>query len=502
MNRITAKKILWVQTIEESDASGAVFPFEERSRCTHSVLPEHHGREKLEREACEKILLRRSDASLSCLIRMHGQIASLPKRHLPWPLITSAICLLAFTAGMASDRIVNRSTINVISLPLLGILCWNFLTYLRHLTAALFPPAKPENRPGLRALLAMAIGIGRFQQTKHARATPEWDKCRGNFFMRWGHLVAKSELLTLSMVLHLGAASLAVGQIGSLYLSGLVRRYHAVWESTFLDQSNFEQLAQLLFAPAHRFTGLPIEITAQMEAGAEGAGVPAGNWIHLCAATLFLLVVVPRITLAVISVARAGAAWRKEIDKLDIVDYTDALLRLAKGSGKNVAIVNCCPELADGTLDHLIRGLNYATGRPGSLYTLEGPRPGEEDEFPPKPGDRPDLLLLIFPLNSTPEDETHGLLTENIKRAMGPQTSGGGRTLALLFADRFESRFRSLPEFELRLRERERAWSEVLARRGITSVTWNTGTPVSDLGRSLTDALAIPDEQSMVPVNR
>ena len=47
--------------------------------------------------------------------------------------------------------------------------------------------------------------------------------------------------------LHLGAAAVAAGLIAGLYLRGLVLRYEAGWESTFLDPPQVKALIDLLF---------------------------------------------------------------------------------------------------------------------------------------------------------------------------------------------------------------------------------------------------------------
>lgn len=494
MKRVTLKEILWVRTIEEGDLRGEVFAFEERNHCTTAVTPEGDICGDPTRAATMEWLSRRATGAISCLTRTHGQVASLPRRHLPWSLVIAGICLLAFATGIASDRIANHKTINVISAPLLAILAWNFLAYLWNLVTLLLPAKRQASGAGIRTLFATAIGIGIGKpHLPPGRGThPEWEKFRGNFLARWRTIVEQSELLTLAAALHLGAASLALGQIAGLYLGGLIRRYHAVWESTFLDRADFEKLAQFLFAPARWLTGLPVEITAEMEASATNTGVPADNWIHLCAATLFLLVLIPRLGLALMARTRAQSAWRNATGKLDLSDYAAGLLRQASGSGMDVAVITCGPKLPEGAHEQLTRSLQYAIGKPRSLRFLEGPAYGEEDDYRTGLDEAPHVTLLVFPLTTTPEDETQGLLAESVSRAAGTPSQGGGHSIALLFADRFESKFRNLPEFTDRLQEREAAWSHILSPRGVHPITWRTGAPASELGKALTGVLAAP----------
>lgn len=493
MRPVTAKEILWIKTIEEGDLRGEVFPFEERIRATSAVIPGEGIPDEPTHKQAVEILSRRAREADSYLTNSCGQIAAIPSRHLSWPLILSGICLLAFAAGLASDRIANRHTINVISAPLLGVLAWNFLVYLWNLLSPLL--GRKKNPGSILTLLGNTFGLGIEETSARRKSSPPWGKLRNNFLARWTALTSRAQLFTLSSGLHLGAAFLALGQISGLYLGGLIRSYLAVWESTFLDQSDFETLSQNLFAPAHWLTGIPIEITAEMEArggSAQAGGVPAENWIHLCAATLFLLVILPRLVLALTCQIRAWAAWKNTFSSLDLSSYTSDLLRQITRCGMDVAVITCGAELPEATHETLTRSLQHAIGKPNSLRFIDGPAYGEEETYLKSIGDIPDIALLVFQLTTTPEEETQGLLADLISRSIRTPSHNDGRVIGILFADRFEEKFHDLPEYTDRLNERKEAWAHVLSPKNVIPVTWNSKAPVSELGEALAEALTPP----------
>ena len=121
---------------------------------------------------------------------------------------------------------------------------------------------------------------------------------------RWAELSTALTLTRIAALLHVAAAALAIGLLGSMYLRGLVLDYRAGWQSTFLDAADVHRVLAPLLAPASAVTGIAVPDAAahramRLTAPAQPASAPAAPWIHLYAATLAMAVVLPRL--------RAGA---------------------------------------------------------------------------------------------------------------------------------------------------------------------------------------------------
>ena len=106
-------------------------------------------------------------------------------------------------------------------------------------------------------------------------------------------------------ILHFAAAALALGVIAGLYVRGLAFEYRATWESTFLDAANVHWLLALLLAPGSVLSGIAMPGVAQLEAIRAPASENAATWLHLLAASVVVIVVIPRLVLR----HRNGQSW-------------------------------------------------------------------------------------------------------------------------------------------------------------------------------------------------
>jgi hypothetical protein len=258
--------------------------------------------------------------------------------------------------------------------------------------------------------------------------------------------------------LHAGAALLAAGLIAGLYLRGLGFDFRAGWQSTFLDAGSVRALLATLLTPASWLTGLAVPDAAGMAALRVAPGVPASApaapWIHLLAATLALVVVLPRALRAALAVwraRRAGAA----ID-LPLADtYFVQLLAQADGGVQRWWLVPHGAPPAEATL-RALQALHMASwGAEAPLHVAAAVPYGAEDSAAPEPP-RGARCLLLCDMTATPEREAQGRL---LARLPG----------AILLVDRaaFAQRFASLPA---RGAERERAWQAFATEAGVPLV--------------------------------
>ena len=126
-------------------------------------------------------------------------------------------------------------------------------------------------------------------------------------------------------VLHLAAALFALGAVAGLYVRGLVFEYRAGWESTFLDAPAVHALLSFFLSPAAQLIGASFPSVDQIAALRFTNGAPgnanAALWIHLYAITVGVIVIVPRLALALI------ARWQEQTSLATLrVRYERALL--------------------------------------------------------------------------------------------------------------------------------------------------------------------------------
>lgn len=295
------------------------------------------------------------------------------------------VLALALAVGLLADAAGPGRRIDLLSPPFLAVLAWNL---------------------GVYALLAAA-----------AWRTPTPDPAR------------RRRALDIERLLHAGAAALALGLCLGLYARGLVFDYRAGWQSTFLDPAQVHALLTTLLAPASALTGIAVPgvdgIAALRLPAGQAAQAPAAGWIHLFAATLALIVVLPRSLLAAWAAARARR-----------LDAGPALALAAVP--RPAAAVRVLPHaLPDADRAALARALDAGVDL---LPTIPF---GTEADAALPPGEG---LHVMVPLAATPEAEHHGLLLDRLR---------GGSPVLLVDESGYAARFAHDPA---RLDERRAAW--------------------------------------------
>jgi hypothetical protein len=126
--------------------------------------------------------------------------------------------------------------------------------------------------------------------------------------------------------------------IAGLYLRGLALEYRAGWESTFLDAAMVHSIVAFAYAPGCVGTGIPVPDASAVTAIRSPADENAARWVHLMAATVALVVIVPRLVLAFI----AGIAERHRARHVALPlnePYFQRLLRGYRGGAARVRVI-------------------------------------------------------------------------------------------------------------------------------------------------------------------
>ena len=268
------RTILLVKAIEENDPAGDVLPLADRGEATLRALrgaaPSELGRgsaNALSRPA-ETMLARRardlcdrlSDRFpvVRALVRSPGSVFG-PAR---------ALLLLGLVAGALLSMLDGSRRIDILAFPLLGLIAWNLLAYVVLALTAL----RGGNPDGEAASFFAGLYRRWVQRRTSARlraaATFNAPLARALqvFASDWTQVARPLLLRRARMLLHVIAATVAIGLIAGLYVQGIVLQYEAGWESTFLSPGQVHRLLRIVFGPASALSGIPLPTASEVGA--------------------------------------------------------------------------------------------------------------------------------------------------------------------------------------------------------------------------------------------
>ncbi len=214
--------------------------------------------------------------------------------YLRWrPWVGTVIVIAAFLTGVAIDRVGSAQRINVLAPPMLVLLAWNLAVYLLLAVGFVvrYGDAAPAG-PLRRAVAWLARGLLK------PRGGGQLAAAVVQLVGDWSRISAPLYGARAARILHLAAAALAVGLLAGLYLRGIALEYLASWESTFLTAESVRRVLAITLAPGAALTGIPVPSVSEVEAIRAPDGENAARWLHLMAATVAMLVIVPRLLLA------------------------------------------------------------------------------------------------------------------------------------------------------------------------------------------------------------
>jgi hypothetical protein len=282
----------------------------------------------------------------------------------------------------------------------------------------------------------------------------------GVFLAEWARASAPLAAARVGRSLHIAAFAFGLGAIAGMYVRGLVLEYRAGWESTFISADAVHSLLAFVLGPAAALTGIPIAEVPRLEAMRFGAGENAAPWIHLYAATVALVVLVPRLLLAL----GTWVAERQLAARFPVALDEPYFARLTRQLGREPARLRVVPYSYQLTPPAVL-GLQAIAARlfgPHAEVTVApGISWGGEDALPDGlvPAGPHALVLVVFSMAATPEAENHGAFLAAVTTAAGRATP----VVAIVDESGFRKRFAHEPR---RLDERRVAWRELLAARG------------------------------------
>jgi hypothetical protein len=397
MNEDTARDVVLVRAIETADQNKEILSDDDRMYASRSAreLAQWRAADRKAEATGDDFLQQRSEQILKRLAERTPAFANFIRRRNPLAAFSLALPVIALLLGAGLDRITDPHRVDLLSAPLLLIICWNLLVYLG-LLVWLFIPSRPRT--------PRSVSVPRKMPQVLSTAVL-------NFTREWSQLSAKLTSVRLSRTIHLSAAMFATGALVSLYARGLLSQYAAGWESTFLDAAQVHSLLSILFAPAVALFHLQGFSLAEIEAlrfPQTTAAAGGARWVHLYAATILLLVVAPRLLLAALGQWRAMLLARRfplDLDQPYFRKLND-FMGMAKGGMLRVLPYSFTVD------EERHRGLAQIAitlfGEQGRVMLRPSTSYGED----PQGGLRDDadvsITAALFNLTATPEQENHG----------------------------------------------------------------------------------------------
>jgi hypothetical protein len=254
-------------------------------------------------------------------------------------------------------------------------------------------------------------------------------------------------------VLHVAAAAFAVGAIAGMFLRGLALEYRASWQSTFLDAPQVHRIVSTALAPGAFVTGIAVPDAAHVSSirtSNPAGGENASRWLYLYAGTLLVLVIVPRLLLALASgaVERRRAALAIPLDDA----YYRRVLRGFREGPISVRVVPYSFTVPEVSVEGLRAVVARMVGPRAQVSIAPIVRYGAEDALPDDlVGTQSSIVVALFTATATPEREGHGAFVA----ALTARCGGEHECVALVDESAFRDRW---PDDEARLGERRAAW--------------------------------------------
>lgn len=454
MNENAARQTVLVRAYEHEPPAQSAWRDEDRAWATQAAAQVEG-----EQAAADVFIARRSALATERLASRDKHVRRLLGAVTWRPWIGWAVAVLALAAGFAADAVGAGKQVNLLAPPLLALLVWNLFVYLLIVGRGLW---------GLFDRRARDLGPLARALSRVTHAVTEVPRRHGTvpaaaFLRDWAQASSRLTAARIGRVLHVAAASFAVGALIGMYLRGLALEYRAGWESTFLSAGAVQRLLDFVLGPAAALTGIALPDAAGYEAlrFSAGPGAIAAPWLHLYTVTVALAVLVPRLLLALGDrwlEARLTGRFPLRLDDA----YFQRLTRVLRGTP---AIVNAVPyslRLSPQATLGLNNLLTQTLGPRTSIGIAPAVAFGGEDDIDARAvAGGANIIVPLFALTATPELENHGAFLERLRSA------AGSAQLAVLVD---ESGYRRQFGDGARRDERRSLWRKLLDERKCAGV--------------------------------
>lgn len=325
-----------------------------------------------------------------------------------------ALVIVCLVVGYLTKALGPSGVVSILAFPLLGVMLWNLLAYVLMAVSRLLGKG-----PGpLIGALVNRLGNKKRQASVERAAGEGPSAGLGKFTARWTKAAGPVFAARTASWLHLGAAALGIGAVFAMYSQGMLNDYQATWESTFLSADSVRGILSVALAPSTWVPGLALPDIGGIEAirspGSEGAAA----WIHRYALSAALVVIVPRLLLALLAFVRGKRAAGMIAVRPVAPRYFKHLLDERRGVKSVARILPHRLSLEAPERDRLRASLHRHWGGGVWVEFLDGVAFGDEDDFALRASELADSQYIVTAaaLSSTPEEESQGALLTALKR--------------------------------------------------------------------------------------
>lgn len=443
--------ILRWRSLEEADAAAELLSLDKRREATARTRGDLRSDNEVRPDATDDFVQRRAAwlGGQAADARLRDVLASMVVLTGRWSWALAG-WPLALGAGFGLTGIGSEREINLLSLPLVGLLLWNAVVMIASVVFEL--GSKHHAGDGSRfAYLDLRSGAA-------DRQTPP--AIHVETFRRYAEPLARERMTThFRAWLHVAAAVLALGSCAGMYAKGWSHEYRAVWESTLLKPKQAETFFSTLFWPAAKTLNMvvPVQDLPKMQRTGGKVERPADAlpWIHLYATTLLLLIVTPRLLIAAWTRGRGERRIADQWLKLGWDAYARRLLRSIEGGDEAVQVL--LHGMADGG-ENRVRWTGAIREKIGGMSRLDFlviPS-GDEDEFAADWVPQTHGVIVLFQLATTPEAEVQRKLVADLRGKLRSRFADG-KLIALLDVAGIRSRWT-----EDHIESRRQLWRQML----------------------------------------
>lgn len=400
------------------------------------------------------------------------------------------LCVIAVVIGFLTNELGPQKRINILSFPLLGLIAWSLIVYVRELVLFF------QNRDRLFRD-GWLQGLIRFVQPEVKKPEPKNNSEAAGilrvasqlFADRWREIMTPVTGTRVKSLLHLVVFLLSASAIAGMYVKGLANEYRAIWESTFFtDSSSLRPFLEMVLGPAARLTGENIPSVAELNAmhwmsgkTENVTGENAARWIHWYAITVGIFVLIPRLVLSFLWRWRGSRLLRTLPFREVSPGYFENILSISSGAALEIRVAPYSIDLDDNTRRAVRSCLETQYERPVEITWAPGIPFGKEDEI--EVAEDEISIIPLFHFASTPEKETHLALLQNLLGVgSNPVDENGNRVhmrveFLLLDTTAFNRKADSFADADKRRGDREKAWEQLLEGSGIEPLFFSQDQP-------------------------
>lgn len=461
MKQEDIRNILVVEAIEQTDRDFELLTQAERHEASrHAGAPlESQPSSSVENSFLAKRASRLLVEVASKIPESARWLHSPPNRH-RLGMLTLGLSVVAVVVGFLTNELGPDKRINILSFPLLGILAWSLVVYVRELILLFRSRERLFNDNWVNLLVRYCLPSPPASEKENGPL----EAARHLFHSRWQKLLIPAVGARIKSVLHLVALLLAAAAIAGMYVKGLASEYRAVWESTFFTEpEQLQPFIQGVLGPAAALKGDSFPTADDLRAmqwtadSDPVAGAPAAPWIHWYALTIALYVLIPRAILSVVWRLRSARLNRtipfREVEP----KYFEHLLATSTGEATRIRFLPYPASPSEESQSDLEDFLEHELERAVDGKWEDAVPFGEEESFELAEPHVSDEYILVFSFSATPERESHLALFQNLQG----QTKGRIRRIVLDSAA-FDRKNGSLPDAEERREARMSAWENLL----------------------------------------